>query len=323
MIMFDITVVLVTYNRKSCLETLLNALEKQTYPIARVIIFDNNSSDGTPQRLEELGYIQAVDEISYNQLVSRNCEKFELFYYRNDKNIGGSGGFSNVIKLALKIHSDYIWIMDDDVKPEPECLETLLSYMSNDVRACIPNRTDEFYQDRACIHFDMVSPIKGGLMARKKYADLPLKEDCYKVEDMPFEGPLVSFDLIKQIGLPDPDYFILCDDSDYAQRILELSPILFVTKAVLHRQLAKNIAKGTNNKSMNWRDYYGIRNTFYFMKKYGKNWLARCFSPLVMVLRYFVISIIKKRWTNLKILKRAMFDGYKNVRGATVKPGDL
>lgn len=47
---------IVTYNRKDCLDKLLNALLNQTYPIDKILIFDNNSSDGTVDYLANNGF---------------------------------------------------------------------------------------------------------------------------------------------------------------------------------------------------------------------------------------------------------------------------
>lgn len=39
--------VVVTYNRKKLLEECVNAVLKQSYPVDKLIIIDNNSTDGT------------------------------------------------------------------------------------------------------------------------------------------------------------------------------------------------------------------------------------------------------------------------------------
>lgn len=52
-----INCVVVTYNRLSLLKECLSALENQTYPIQRIVIVDNCSTDGTSEFLDSLtGY---------------------------------------------------------------------------------------------------------------------------------------------------------------------------------------------------------------------------------------------------------------------------
>ena len=40
-------VLLCTYNRKKCLEKVLNALSNQTHQISGIVVVDNHSTDGT------------------------------------------------------------------------------------------------------------------------------------------------------------------------------------------------------------------------------------------------------------------------------------
>lgn len=66
-----------------------------------------------------------------------------------------------------------------------------------------------------------------------------LTKEQYFVADMPFEGPLLKTELVRTIGIPEQGFFLEYDDSDYAQRILQHSKIVYVTNAILHRQLVK------------------------------------------------------------------------------------
>ena len=61
-----VCVVIVTYNRKELLVSLLQDLAKQTYPVSAVLMVDNDSRDGTPDLLLKKGIITAVktDEIT-------------------------------------------------------------------------------------------------------------------------------------------------------------------------------------------------------------------------------------------------------------------
>ena len=47
----DVTVVVVTYNRKALLTLCLNALRRQTLAPARIIVIDNASTDSRAGRL--------------------------------------------------------------------------------------------------------------------------------------------------------------------------------------------------------------------------------------------------------------------------------
>ena len=316
--MKKVNVAIVTYNRINCLLNLLNALERQTYPIEKVIIVDNCSLDNTNEKLKQLGYIYST---SFGETSKKENNGLEFVYYLNPENTGGSGGFAKAFEISMKFNCDYLWIMDDDVLPEVNCLERLLAGITDEAQAVIPNRTDVNFDDRVCIKLDLRSTTKFSIMKRKTFAKHPLTENSYYVEDMPFEGPLVSCEIIKKVGMPCADYFILCDDTDYAIRIQKFTKIRFITAAVLHRQLANK--KKIVNKNFNWRDYYAVRNSIVIQKKYGKTFGAKYISPIIAWNWWFVLSLYKRRFKNIRILNMAVRDGIRGKKGMVVKPGEM
>lgn len=318
-----VVVVLVTYNRRKCLSVVLNAIEKQTFPISGILIVDNKSTDDTQEFLYQRGFMKKVDECVLQKNLSD--KGIEQFYYRNNKNVGGAGGFAKAIELVSNIPADFVWIMDDDVEPKEDCLEKLLSHMSDKVKACIPNRTDEYFQDHACLNIDMKSLIKYKITKRKTFAELPLSKGWYSVKDMPFEGPLISKEIIKKVGLPNSGFFIEYDDTDYATRILKYTEIYFVTDSCLHRQLAKESALSTKKKSWKytWRNYYSIRNNILFNHKYAETWRARHLSTGLIWGWHILRSLYRREFKNIAIINKAVKDGIKNKYGMTVLPGEF
>ena len=204
--------VVVTYNRKEYLLKTIDALAMQTYPVQGIFVFDNFSSDGTVDTLIEKCMI---DRMETGTIVSGNVRNVPLFYYRNDVNSGGSGGFHDAMKMASQMNFDYLWTMDDDVLPEPDCLEKLLRFADADAEICIPNRSDGRFRDHIVTAIDMKNPLKYSIGARKTYHSVSsIVGDYACVCDMPFEGPLISISLIKKIGLPKKDLFIIFDDTE-------------------------------------------------------------------------------------------------------------
>ena len=53
--------VIVTYNRKELLCRCIDAILAQTVPVARIVVIDNNSSDGTKEMLKERGFLAETD----------------------------------------------------------------------------------------------------------------------------------------------------------------------------------------------------------------------------------------------------------------------
>lgn len=306
-------VIIVTYNRLECLKKLLDGLTKQTYPLAKILVFDNNSSDGT------IEYLQAQGFQDYN-LQKDSAPKL---YFANDTNLGGAGGFSKAVALAQNLAIDHLWIMDDDVLPESTCLAKLLAKMEEkNVQIVLPSREDENYTDRVCLDIDLVAANKFWTTLRKTFAPHPLTEADYSVKDMTFEGPLMTLAVSKKVGLPDQGYFIFFDDTDYAQRLLKYSEIIYVTDAKLKRQLATASAKRDGaDQVYTWRNYYMLRNNILFDRRYGKNWRTRNLSPVILVAHMLVLSKRNKHLKhNFPIIMKAWYDGVRGKRGKRVEP---
>lgn len=311
--MKKVCAVLVTYNRLPYLKKLLKALEDMEYPLSGIFVFNNNSTDGTNNFLTQEGF-KTVSEFK-----SDNGK----LVFNSDQNLGGSGGFANAIKIAKNMDYDYLWIMDDDVLPEKDCLTLLLKMMDREnVQVAIPSRNDEFYQDRICKEFDFSSVMRYCPYSRKNIIRYPLTKDVYYVADMPFEGPLISRDLVQKVGIPNSGFFLEYDDSDYAQRLQEFSKIIYVTHAILHRQLAKKKTVKKENKDLyTWRTYYTLRNDIIFERKYGKNWRVKEISPRLLLIHKTVKSIADGYAKhNLPLLLKAYSDGMHNRMGKRVDP---
>ena len=154
--MKSVCALVVTYNRSKYLQKALEGIINQQKEVSGVLIFNNNSTDNTEEMLIDLGYIDAkCDEIAENHLYETERDGRCFYYYHNQENLGGAGGFANGIELISKLDYDYVWIMDDDVYPEPDCLGKIMEQMFlQNVQVGIPNRTDENFDDRAITNFD-------------------------------------------------------------------------------------------------------------------------------------------------------------------------
>lgn len=302
-------VVLVTYNRLTCLKNVIQGLDNQSYPIEKILVFDNNSEDGTIDYLKNNGFFE-YDDFKNN--------KSKLFY-QSQENIGGAGGFSEGVKLAQNLAVDYIWIMDDDVYPDEDCLKNLITNMEeNKVDVAIPKRKGKGFQDKVCTKFILNNPFKY-LSSQQKVLKRVSENKNYFVEDMSFEGPIISKELTLKVGEPNLGYFILFDDSDYARRLLEKSKILYVASAILNRQL--ELKSAGNGNQYNWKDYYYIRNNILFNRKYGMNWAVRNIGPYFLLLGQFYRALKRGNFENdFKIVLRAWIDGMRGIEGKTVHP---
>ena len=185
--------VIVTYNRLALLKECLAAIEKQTYPIHKVIVIDNCSTDGTEE------YLKAYAVRPQFQII------------RTEQNIGGAGGFSLGVKTSVLGGGDYTWMMDDDTIPSPKALEALMqtATQSNDIGFVCSKVlwTDNTLHPRN---------IPGGL---KKDTIENNGITAYRCEVCTFVSVLVSSRAVYKVGLPIKEFFIWFDDIEYTLRI--------------------------------------------------------------------------------------------------------
>ncbi len=310
--------VLVTYNRKQLLLEVLHDLAAQTYPVSAILIYDNASQDGTPEFLKENGVIAAWRT---DQTVQSEWKGIQIFYTRSASNLGGSGGFANVFRIAAGMDYDCVWAMDDDVSPDRDCLETLMKYLTRDAQLCLPCRTDENYQDYAIVGYDLKNPLLMNLTQMKtKIPSDAIRTPYINVVDMPLEGPLMTMQLIRKIGVPDDQYFIMFDDTDFAHRAAQYTQLRYVTETRLHRRLASR-AQQTEVQEWNWKEYYLLRNQFRFDRKYGRNFLVRKFRPALSKTAKIISARRQKKNERVPVIRKAYADAVNGRMGKTVEPG--
>lgn len=312
-----VCVLIVTYNRKEYLLKLLPNILKQTYQVDKVLIFDNFSSDGTKESLEEKLYING--SLDSNDTSIKIIDNTEVIYFRNSVNSGGSGGFHDGIKKVMDLGCDYIWAMDDDVLPELDCLQNLMNEMNDDIMLSLPTRNDEQYSDGAVIKLNLSNPFKYRKTRKNWVPYNQLKDNVTPIVDMVFEGPLMDIRLIEKIGLPEKELFILFDDSDYAYRASKVTKLVYIKSAVLHKQI---IPSKDKTQLMGWKDYYSYRNMYWFDRKYGENVWVKKLRPIFNHLDLCCRAIIKRKYSNIKVLNKAYHDGTKGILGKTVQPGE-
>lgn len=105
----EVHAVVLTYNRRELILQNLASLRAQTHPLKSIIVVDNGSTDGTEAA------VRALD-----------CPIID--YVRLEPNIGAAPGFAYAMDTAFRERqASWIWIMDDDMIPEPTALAELVA----------------------------------------------------------------------------------------------------------------------------------------------------------------------------------------------------
>lgn len=240
--------VVVTYNRLSLLKECLEALLNQEYPLNKIFVINNNSTD------ETASYLSRLSE-KYPTIVAVNL----------DKNVGGAGGFNVGLKFFMKkSDADYAWIMDDDTIPSKSALSNLMNKISN-----ISNLgflcSNVRWKDNTSARMNVPQAEEDW----NERADLGL----IKVKSASFVSILFPRKVIEKVGFPITDFFIWGDDVEYTSRITKEGFEGYLSNdSIVEHKIKTNIA--TNivlEKDINRvkRYYYANRNYIYTNRKLG------------------------------------------------------
>jgi len=282
-----VAVVVVTFNRADLLARMLEGLGRLERQPDAVIVVDNASTDHTARALAESA-LPGLEVIT------------------SEDNLGGAGGFHLGVKAAYDKGFDRIWLMDDDVVPAPDCLTVL---MAQDEACLMAVREDTrgALVEKAATRFDLANPLrikpKTG-MVETAYGTREAMPERVELENVAFEGFLVRRDVITEIGLPDPSYFIFYDDVDFAIRARRAGwRIWAVRDAVLVRQLDFD----QQHDLAGWKGYYMYRNLFAVHLRYGDNPLVRL-KPWLITVTVVLLSPLRGGRAEARNVIRAMRD---------------
>lgn len=236
------TIAIVTYNRSGLLTRLLESIAIMDPKPGHVVIVDNASEDDTGEVVESF----------------RTTIGTELVYRRMETNTGGSGGFSEGVRVAYELGSDWIWLMDDDVEVLPDGLAKMGKWAPR-FRSIQGRRYDfdgsEFYwQYRIAEKMGIPIPFAPHRFDESGYR--PMNSGC-------FEGMFIHRDIVAQIGLPDPRFFIYWDDQLYGWLASRKTASVIVDEFVLRRtREIRQWDMGIRhfNASSNAYRYYIMRN---------------------------------------------------------------
>lgn len=263
-----------------------------------MIVVDNNSQDGT------------------DEVVSRfikDKKSVDVQYVNTGKNLGGAGGFEYGVKIVDALHYDYLWLMDDDLMPAPNCLELLLSTQNCDIVQPLRVNKDGSCAELSPIFYDLSSPflINPKRKTVKQMLDeFPMNNAApFSMDGISFEGPVISRRVVSVIGFPDPRFFIFNDVLDYALRAKRAGFSVQCQPLASAIRLLENNQK---NDLLSWKGYFMLRNHFYILYKYGESYFVRI-RPYFLGVAVIAYSIFMRKRNLFRFALSAMMD-FKNLQ---------
>ncbi len=272
-----IAAVVVTFNRKALLLECLDAIINQSKPVDRIILIDNASTDGTREALLDEGLLD-------NPIID---------YRLMEKNTGGSGGFYEGLRIAGEYDYEWIWVMDDDTIPQSDCLARLIDakeFIQKENRSISFLASAIYGPEGEYMNVPNINVREGDNGYPYWYGLLP--EGIVNISDATFVSILINRLAVKKCGLPNKDYFIWGDDSEYTMRMTSYyGEAYFVGKSIaIHKRKNAKSLRISNETDKNRIKlfYYSFRNSaindrYYRKKKYCG---LRCIMNIVTSIRY-------------------------------------
>ncbi|MFZ7094100.1 glycosyltransferase [Primorskyibacter sp. 2E233] len=246
--------VVVTYNRLAQLQvTLPRLLNRPETELAAVLVVDNASSDGTAAWL-------ATQEDDPRLQVLR-CET----------NLGGAGGFETGMRAAVAgFDPDWIVVMDDDARPEPDALTRFHAQDRSgaeawaaavyhlDGRICDMNRPsiNPFWHKQVLWRTILGKGRDGFHIGQAEYS---ATTPC-AIDGTSFVGFFISRAGIERVGYPDGRLFLYGDDVLYTLGLSHAGGrILFDPDLRFEHDFSTMTDEDKRFRPL-WKSYYHYRN---------------------------------------------------------------
>ena len=279
----SVCALVVTYNRRDLLGECLPAIDAQTVRPDELILVDNASTDGTPDLLRERGYLDRPD----------------VRFIGLDENLGSSGGFARGFEAARESDADWLWTMDDDAEPAPDCLERLLESppAREPATACVCPKV--VYADGS-----LNDVMRADFRRRLR----PLPEERYRDGSHPaigvtsFVGPLYRMPAVRAIDPPKAEFFVWGDDVEYSLRLRAQGELRLVPEAVMVHKPASQSHTNRRSRFWNavlpvrmyptplerfWQNLDGLRNYIWIKRRYeGQSAISAAGTTLQFVAKH-------------------------------------
>ncbi|MGO1629305.1 MULTISPECIES: glycosyltransferase family 2 protein [unclassified Microbacterium] len=290
------TIAVVTFNRSTLLARLLESIGRMDPKPGRVVVVDNASSDDTGEVVK-----------SFSDTIGA-----ELVYRRLDENTGGSGGFSEGVRVAYELGSEWMWLMDDDVEVLPDGLARMGAwaprYKSIQGRRYDYDGSEFYWQYRVSVPLGIPIPFAPAAFDARGYR--PMNSGC-------FEGMFIHRSVVEKIGLPDPRFFIYWDDTVYGWLASRQTRSVIVNEFVLRRtREIKQWDMGLRhlNASSDMYRYYIMRNRGIMKHYYAEHGKYQPFYFAIGTAATFVKELIRVAMVERRVTKKGIANLWRGMR---------
>jgi GT2 family glycosyltransferase len=275
-------IVVLAWNNYEDTAECLESLRQLTYPHYHVVLVDNGSTDGTPQR------VRATFP--------------EVIVLENGRNLGVPAGYNVGFRYALEHEADHVLMLNNDTTVAPTILEYLVSATEEPDAGIL-----------APVVFHYHDPCKVW-SAGARYRWFPpaivmenrLSKPTNGYHKLNYAiacGLLITRRAFEQVGLLDETYRFMWEDHDFSRRVRRYGlHILQVPEAKMWHKISRTTRPGT---AAFW-EAHGESGAIFYRRHYQLSYIAMAVHLGYFALREFVF---KRRWRFIKPFLRGLYKG--------------
>jgi GT2 family glycosyltransferase len=264
----SVAIIVLTWNQRDLTMDCVNSLVTMDYPAERlqIIVVDNGSQDNT-----------VVD--------IRNCFP-QVVVLENGENLGFAEGNNAGLRFALQGQAQYVMLLNNDTIVETAMLSKLIAYAAqhSDVGIVTPIIYYHAEPQRiwcAGAAIDWRSGRTSRLRAEE--TDCHGSQEPEKVDFASGCAMCLKRQVIENVGMLDPRFFIYYEESDWCVRATRAGwHIIFLPSVSVWHRISS--AMGVSSPAT---DYYMHRNALLFFARHGQGK-----DRIILLLRLLIRQIL-------------------------------
>jgi len=240
------------------------SLQEQDYPALHVLIVDNGSTDGSPERLQE-----ASPETALLCL---------------PENLGFAGGMNRGIEAAMENGAAFVLLMNNDATLASDAVSRLVAEVTDTVAMAVPTIRYADPRNEAWYAGGALSPWTG----TAHHWHVPRTEAPHEVSFATGCCMLIRAEILARVGLLNERYFLYFEDLEFCHRLrAQGHRILYVPEALAWH--AVGASTGSQRHKAPALDYYDVRNGFFYMTEQLRG------LQLLSALAYFWVARLPRK----------------------------
>jgi len=268
-----VSIIVLNWNGKHHLKECLDSLLSLDYPRYKVVVVDNGSKDGSVEFVE----------FHYPN----------IHLIRNEKNLGFAEGNNVGIRFALSQGADYVVLLNNDTRVEPDFLTHLIQRGEEEKEIGVLGGKVLMYFDPRIINSTGVNLNQFAYGWDRDFGEEVLRINRDRGEVLAVTGCLMAIkrEVFGKIGLLDPKYFAYYEDVDFCIRVWKYTRfrVEYVPEAVIYHKFSASVSEESSFKK-----YLMFKNQYRIFFKH---------FPLAEMVKIFPLLLLhhaKAFWGHLK-----------------------